>query len=118
VLAGSSARNLRSASKNVAGHDDTMTTPQSGDIAARRDRLAKVSRFIRSTQSLAEKIAELTEDELARLCNERGDMVPGASAADTTNAPAPYRLTMGRVEVSYAADEAPETDRTITFREN
>jgi hypothetical protein len=62
----------------------TMTTPQSGDIAARRDRLAQASRLIRSAQSLAEKIAELTEDELARTCDERGNMVPGAIAADTT----------------------------------
>jgi hypothetical protein len=62
----------------------TMTTPQSGDVAARRDRLAQASRLIRSAQSLAEKIAELTEDELARICEERGDMVPGPIAADTT----------------------------------
>jgi hypothetical protein len=62
----------------------TMTTPQSGDIAARRDRLAQASRLIRSAQSLAEKIAELTKDELARIWAERGDMVPGAIAADTT----------------------------------
>ena len=56
----------------------TMSTPQSGDISAGQYRLAQVSRLIRSAQSLAEKIAELTEDELARICNERGDVVPGA----------------------------------------
>ena len=43
----------------------TMTTPESGDLAAR---LAQASRLIRHAQSLAEKIAELTEDELASLC--------------------------------------------------
>ena len=43
----------------------TMTTPESGDVAAR---LAQASRLIRHAQSLAEKIAELTEDELASLC--------------------------------------------------
>ena len=42
-----------------------MTTPESGDLAAR---LAQASRLIRHAQSLAEKIAELTEDELASLC--------------------------------------------------
>jgi hypothetical protein len=36
-----------------------MTTPESGDVAAR---LAQASRLIRHAQSLAEKIAELTED--------------------------------------------------------
>ena len=43
----------------------TMTTPESGDVAPR---LAQASRLIRHAQSLAEKIAELTEDELASLC--------------------------------------------------
>jgi hypothetical protein len=42
-----------------------MTRPESGDVAAR---LAQASRLIRHAQSLAEKIAELTEDELASLC--------------------------------------------------
>jgi hypothetical protein len=46
---------------------------------------------------LAEKIAELTEDELARICDERGNIVPGAIAADSTNPRAPDRLTMGGV---------------------
>jgi hypothetical protein len=46
----------------------TMSTPQSGDVAAGQDRLAQASRLIRSAQSLAEKIAELTDDELASLC--------------------------------------------------
>jgi hypothetical protein len=38
-----------------------MTTPESGDVAPR---LAQASRLIRHAESLAEKIAELTEDEL------------------------------------------------------
>jgi hypothetical protein len=96
----------------------TMTTPRSGNVAARHDRLAQASRLIRSAQSLAEKIAELTENELARICDERGDMVPGAIAADTTNARAPDRLTMGGVALSYVVDEAPETHRTVSFGEN
>jgi hypothetical protein len=79
----------------------TMTTPQSGDVAARRDRLAQASRLIRSAQSLAEKIAELTEDELARICEERGDMVPGPIAADTTIA---RRLLLPCRERRSAAD--------------
>lgn len=54
----------------------TMTTPQSGGHGARPDRLAQASRLIRSAQCLAEKIAELTEDELARLCDGRGNIVP------------------------------------------
>lgn len=65
-----------------------MTTPESGDVAAR---LAQASRLIRHAQSLAEKIAELTEDELARICDERGNVVPGAIAADSTNARAADR---------------------------
>jgi hypothetical protein len=96
----------------------TMSTPQSGDISARLDRLAQVSRLIRSARSLAEKIAELTEDELARICDERGNMVPGAIAADTTNARAPDRSTVGGVAFCYVVDEAPEADRTVSFGEN
>jgi hypothetical protein len=78
-----------------------MSTPQSGDIAARQDRLAQASRLLRSAQSLAEKIAELTEDELARICDERGNMVPGAIAADSTNARTADRLTVGGVAFCY-----------------
>ena len=96
----------------------TMTTLESGDVAARQDRLAQASRLIRSAQSLAEKIAELTEDELARICDERGNMVPGAVAADSTNARAADRLTVGGVAFCRVADVAPETDRTVSFGEN
>ncbi len=96
----------------------TMSTPQSGDISAGQYRLAQVSRLIRSAQSLAEKIAELTEDELARICDERGNMVLGAIAADSTNARAADRLAVGGVAFCYVADEAPEADRTASFGEN
>ena len=72
MLAGSSARNPSSTSKSVAGHDDHHVDAAAGDVAARQDRLAQASRLIRSAQSLAEKIAELTEDELARICDELG----------------------------------------------
>jgi hypothetical protein len=96
----------------------TMSTPQSGDISAGQYRLAQVSRLIRSARSLAEKIAELTEDELARICDERGNVVPGAIAADSTNARAADRLTVGGVAFCYVVDEAPEADRTVSFGEN
>ena len=96
----------------------TMSTPQSGDIAARQYRLAQASRLIRSAQSLAEKIAELTEDERARICDERRSMVPGAIAADSTNARAADRLTVDGVAFCYVAEEAPEADRTVSFGEN
>jgi hypothetical protein len=104
--------------RGSAGMMTSMSTPQSGDISAGQYRLAQVSRLIRSAQSLAEKIAELTEDELARLCDERGNVVPGAIAADSANARAADRLTVGGVAFCYVVDEAPEADRTVSFGEN
>ena len=79
----------------------TMSTRQSGDISAGQDRLAQASRLIRSARPLAEKIAELTEDELARICDEQGNVVPGAIAADSTNARTADRLTVGGVAFCY-----------------
>ena len=64
----------------------TMTTPESGDLAAR---LAQASRLIRHAQSLAEKIAELTEDELASLCglaaNNHQDQDPHGNKGNDGN---------------------------------
>jgi hypothetical protein len=64
----------------------TMTTPESGDLAAR---LAQASRLIRHARSLAEKIAELTEDELASLCglaaNNHQDQDPHGNEGNDGN---------------------------------
>ena len=70
-----------------------MTTPESGDVAAR---LAQASRLIRHAQSLAEKIAELTEDELASLCglaanNHDQDQDPHGNEGNDGEQPGPPR---------------------------
>ena len=69
-----------------------MTTPESGDVAAR---LAQASRLIRHAQSLAEKIAELTEDELASLCglaaNNHQDQDPHGNKGNDGEQPDPPR---------------------------
>ena len=70
-----------------------MTTPESGDVAPR---LAQAGRLIRHAQSLAEKIAELTEDELASLCglaanNHDQDQDPHGNEGNDGEQPGPPR---------------------------